>query len=290
MVQEGPGSADISEVLRLPLIGRAAVRWEPVRRELDHRAVLRQGLRLHRRLLGKTLVIAFCVFVPLEIPVALAFALHVPGLLVALLAVAASCAGLGFLQGALAELVWDQHEDGDAKTTLRDLTRRCFDRLGAIASTSASYLIPGFALSGRRLLTVPVLVLADISPARAAFHARELAAVNEPALLRVGAGSVGIALGVQAPFLAVAMLSGNALVFWLVAVTAAALTMPYVAHASFVAYYALTQPYRPIVLDPGEKWQTAQTDEAPAVRLDATPRRPAAGSGIAGRERIATRS
>jgi hypothetical protein len=270
-------------VLRLPLTRRARVR-----RELDHRVVLRQGLRLHRRLLGKTLVVAFVVFAPLEVPVAVAFARHAPLPLVGLLAVAASCVGLGLLQGLLAELVWDQHEDGDARTTLRDLARRSLDRLGGIARASV-FLLPGLAFSGRRLLTVPVLVLADVPPARAAFHARELASVNETALLRVAAGSAGLSFALQAPFLILAMLGGNALELWLAAVVAAALTMPCVAHTSFVAYYALTQPYRPIVLDPGEKWQTAGGDEAPVVQLDATRREPSADAVVARLERVVTR-
>lgn len=269
-------------MLRLPLTRRA-----PVLRELEYRIVLRQGLRLHRRLLRKTLVFALVVFAPLEAPVAFAFALHAPALLVGLLAVLASCAGLGLLQGLLAELVWDQHEDGDAKTTLLDLARRFFDRLGGIATASAVFVVPGFGLSGRRLLTVPVLVLADIPPARAAFYARELASVNEPALRRVAAASAGLAFAVQAPLLTLAMFSGNALELWLVAVAAATVAMPYVAHASFVAYYALTQPYRPIVLDPGEKWRPDERDEEPVVPLDVTRRGPAA-VGTARRERVVT--
>jgi hypothetical protein len=41
----------------------------------------------------------------------------------------------------------------------------------------------------------------------------------------------------------------------------AALTAPYAAHALIVVYYALVQPGRPIVLEPGQRWQSVWEEQ-----------------------------
>lgn len=237
------------------------------REPLDGAAVLRQGFRLYRRLLAKTLAVSLLVFAPLQAAVACAFALGAPPPVVALVALSTAFGGLGFLQAALVEIVWDQHEDGAHDTSLREVARRFRDRAGRVAVVSLPLFLPGLALAGRRLLTVPVLVLDDLRPRRALAHARELAAPDEFVLLRVALLASFAALVLQAPFLVLAALDGRTLTVWLVGVAAAALTMPYLAHSSIVAYYALTQPHRPIVLDPGES-RPGRLEQPAAQRSD----------------------
>ena len=250
------------------LRGTAFSRESERRTSLDAATVLRQGFRLYRRLLAKTLAISLLVFAPLQAVTALAFGAGAPRVVVALAAVSASFGGLGLVQAALVEIVWDQHEDGARDPSLREVTRRFRDRAGRVAAASLPLFVPGLALAGRRLLAMPVLVLDDLSPQRALARARELAAPQQLGLLRVGAVASFAALVVQTPFLVLAVLGGSAFTLWLVAVAAAALTMPYLAHSSIVAYYALTQPYRPIVLEPGERWLGRLGDSA-AQRSDA---------------------
>jgi hypothetical protein len=52
--------------------------------------------------------------------------------------------------------------------------------------------------------------------------------------------------------------SANAGAFgwWLAVTIASMLTAPYAAHALTVVYYTLTEPQRPVVLDPGHRWQS----------------------------------
>ena len=83
---------------------------------------------------------------------------------------------------------------------------------------------------------------------------------NELPVFGTLACATGAVLVAQAPLPLLAGLGGSRIGFWLASTAAAALTAPYLAHVAVVAYFALTQPTRPIVLDPGEPWDedTAQ--------------------------------
>jgi hypothetical protein len=54
---------------------------------------------------------------------------------------------------------------------------------------------------------------------------------------------------------------------WLMLTLGSALTTPYTAHALTVVYYTLREPERPVVLEPGRRWQSvwqAEGDHTPA--------------------------
>ena len=75
---------------------------------------------------------------------------------------------------------------------------------------------------------------------------------------------------VTVPFV---LVSANAGAFgWWIAVTISSmLTAPYAAHALTVVYYTLSEPQRPVILDPGHRWgsvwdeEHAETDESASV-------------------------
>jgi hypothetical protein len=48
---------------------------------------------------------------------------------------------------------------------------------------------------------------------------------------------------------------------WVATTLGSALTAPYAAHALTVIYYALVQPGRPVVLEPGKRWESVWTAE-----------------------------
>jgi hypothetical protein len=49
---------------------------------------------------------------------------------------------------------------------------------------------------------------------------------------------------------------------WVATTVASALVAPYAAHALTVVYYALVQPDRPVVLEPGRRWESVWTTES----------------------------
>ena len=65
---------------------------------------------------------------------------------------------------------------------------------------------------------------------------------------------------VQLPF-SLAAAGAGPFGWWLGATAASALTAPYAAHALTVAYYTLVEPGRPIVLEPGSRWESIWDDE-----------------------------
>ena len=61
-----------------------------------------------------------------------------------------------------------------------------------------------------------------------------------------------------------ALVSAHAGMFgWWVALTLSSmLTAPYAAHAITVAYFLLRDPGRPVILDPGHRWQSVWQEQA----------------------------
>jgi hypothetical protein len=65
---------------------------------------------------------------------------------------------------------------------------------------------------------------------------------------------------VQIPF-GLAAAGAGPFNWWLATTLASALTAPYAAHALIVVYYALLQPGRPVVLEPGQRWQSVWEEQ-----------------------------
>jgi hypothetical protein len=122
-------------------------------------------------------------------------------------------------------------------------------------------LVPGLMLMTRWAVAVPV-VLED-SPAGDALR-------RSSAIVRGNGWNVFkviFATGVLTGGVGLASAGLGTFGTWLMLTLGSALTTPYTAHALTVVYYTLREPERPVVLEPGQRWQSvwqAEGDHTPA--------------------------
>jgi uncharacterized membrane protein YesL len=241
-----------------------AVTRSAQRVELDAGAALKEAWGLYKRLFLRSVVMGATVLGAMNLIQAVA-GRH-GGALVPLLALALTLAGIALLQGGLVEVVRGLHVDGDDDASLTEVLGRAGGRLWKLVAVSILtalgvglgcllLLVPGLVLMTRWGVSVPVAMLEDGNARDAMRRSREIVRGNGWNVFKV-LFAVGVLTGlVELPFGLVAAGSGP-FGWWVATTIAAALTAPYAAHALTVVYYRLTQPGRPVVLEPGRRWQS----------------------------------
>jgi hypothetical protein len=249
--------------------------------KLRAKDVMKETEALYKRLFGRAIVIAGAVFAVVELADTSLGVGGVGGLALAVFSIALTVAGYALVEGALVQLVRDLHEDGDSRSSFKQIFERARARLKPLVSVSlltASgiglgsllLLIPGVVLLTRWAVAVPVVMLEDKSAREAMRRSRELVRGNGRAVCNVML-SVAIMTGVVNILFAILARGHGFVGFWLAGIAAATLTAPYAAHAVTVLYYRLTEPEREVALEPGKRWQSvwdAQRASVPAVVLE----------------------
>jgi hypothetical protein len=176
------------------------------------------------------------------------------------------------VQGGLVEIVRGLHEDGDDDASVFAALGRASGRVMKLVCVSILFglgvgfasillLIPGLIVATRWAVAVPAAMLEEGNARGALGRSRAIVAGNGwnvfKVLFAVGMLNVIVLL----PLTLVAHGSGP-FGIWVATTIGSALTAPYAAHALTVVYYALVQPGRPVVLDPGRRWESVWTAEA----------------------------
>jgi uncharacterized membrane protein YesL len=240
------------------------------RAQLDAGYVLRRAWQLYKRLFLRSLVMGAIVFGTLNLVRALLLT-GVGGASMSLLALMLSICGVALLQGGLVEIVRGLHDDGDDEATVGQAFSRASGKLAKLVRVSLLssigigigwllLLVPGLVLMTRWAVAVPVAMLEGGNARDALRRSREMVAGNGRAVFSV-IFFVGLLTGVVSiPFLIVA---GHAGMFgwWLAVTLSSMLTAPYTAHALTVVYYVLAEPQRPVILDPGHRWQSVWDEQ-----------------------------
>jgi hypothetical protein len=249
------------------------VTHEAARVELSAAAVLKESWRLYKRLFLRSLLLGLVVFGVVRLVDALSRTGHgSASAAVGLLSIVLSFAGVALLEGGLVEIVRGLHDDGDADESFSGVVQNAGGRFGKLVAVSlltglgigvgvVLLVVPGFVLATRWAVAVPVAMLEEGSASDALRRSRELVRGNGWPVFWVLTASGAVTLVVWIPFLVAT--SGSGLFAWWVAMTvASALTLPYSAHAITVIYYALTEPNRPVALEPGQRWRSIWDEEA----------------------------
>jgi Membrane domain of glycerophosphoryl diester phosphodiesterase len=240
---------------------------------LDPGDVLRRTWQLYKRLFVRSLMMAGMVFGVLNIAEAL-FRSGTGGTLLGLFAVVLSIAGTALLEGGLVEIVRGLHADGDDDASVGDALNRASGRLMklvcvtllnafGIALGFLLFVVPGLVLMTRWAIAVPVAMLEEGNARDALRRSREMVDGNGWNVFQVFIVA-GLLTGVvTVPF---AIVGAHAGVFgwWLAFTISSMLTAPYWGHAFTVVYYTLAEPERPVVLDPGHRWQSVWDEQTGA--------------------------
>ena len=249
----------------------AAVTRTVQRVELDANAVLKQAWLLYKRLFARSVLLAGTVYGAIHFLQAVASSGRA-GVGVTLLALTLSVAGLALVQGGLVEIVRGLHEDGDDDPSVFEALGRASGRvlklvcvsilfgLG-VGLASLLFVIPGLILWVRWSVAVPAAMLEEGTARDALRRSRAIVSGNGWNVFKVLFAVGFLIVIVLLPVTVVAHGSGPYGI-WLATTVGSALTAPYAAHALTVVYYALVQPGRPVVLDPGRRWESVWAAEA----------------------------
>ncbi|HTE83951.1 MAG TPA: hypothetical protein VK821_04400 [Dehalococcoidia bacterium] len=238
--------------------------------ELDANAVLKQAWRLYKRLFTRSVLMGAAVLGVMHLFQALAGSSG-SGFLVAVFALVLSVAGIAFLQGGLVEIVRGLHTDGDDDASFTEVLGRASGKIWKLVCLSIVsalgiglgfllLVVPGFVLMTRWAVGVPVAMLEEGSARDALRRSREIVSGNGLSVFKVLFAVGALTALVQIPFTLAAAGAGP-FNWWLATTLASALTAPYAAHALIVVYYALVQPGRPVVLEPGQRWQSVWDEQ-----------------------------
>jgi hypothetical protein len=233
--------------------------------KLQVKDVMKQTEALYKRLFFRSILIAGAVSVVVKLLDA-TIGFGVGGAPIALLSLALTLVGYAFVEGALIDVVGDLHEDGDSRSSFVQIFERTGARLRplvavslltgfGVALGSLFLLIPGLVLLTRWAVAVPVVMLEGASARDAMRRSRELVRGNGRAVFNV-VFRVGLTNGLVGLIFSLVARGHGLLGFWLSSTVAATLTAPYAAHAVTVLYYRLTEPERPIALEPGKRWHS----------------------------------
>jgi len=238
------------------------------------RSVLAQAWRLYTRLFTRTFLMALVVFGAINILLAPLRGGHA-GVMVALLAIVAATFGCALLQGALVEIVRGLHEDGDDEPSGFEALARASGRVWKLVRlsllmsffvglASLLFVVPGLVLATRWGLAVPVAMLEEGTARSALGRSRTLVRGNGWTVFRTlfGAGLLTFLVTIPLGVLATGM---DTVTFWFASTLIMALTAPYTAHTFAVTYYALREPDRPVVLEPGQRWKSVWEDQPAAT-------------------------
>jgi len=238
-------------------------------RPADFRAgdVLSDTWTLYKRLFGRSAFVALAVVLPLRLIEQLASHNVVAGLL----SVVVLLVGTAFVQGALVELVEDEHEGRPARS-LGVIYASAADRVLPLLGLSILvglyiglglllFVVPGLILMTRFAVAVPALVLEDRSIRDSMRRSRELVRGHGGAIFWLFF-CVGVLTGaVQLLLVFGAVLLGGGqhipILIFLAGLCAAALTTPYAAHALNAAYYRLAEPELPVLPERADRrWES----------------------------------
>jgi hypothetical protein len=249
----------------------AAVTRTVQRVELDANAVLKQAWRLYKRLFFRSVVMGAAVFGVIHFVQALAGSGR-SGIALTLLSLMLSIGGVALVQGGLVEIVRGLHDDGDDDVSVLEALSRAGGRVPklvcvsflvglGVAVASLLLVIPGLILAIRWAVAVPAAMLEEGSARDALRRSRTLLAGNGWSVFKV-IFAVGLLNLVVVLPLTIAAHGHGQFAIWVATTLGSALTAPYAAHALTVIYYALVQPGRPVVLEPGRRWESVWTAEA----------------------------
>ena len=236
--------------------------------------VLSRAWTLYKRLFLRSIVMAGLVFGAVNIVQAFIRA-GAAGRWLGLLVLMLSFAATALLEGGLVEIVRGLHVDGDDDASVPEAFERAggeFGKLLAVSLLSAFgmalgfllFVVPGCILMTRWAVAVPVAMLEQGSARDAMKRSGDIVAGNGWCIFRVILG-VGLLTGVVTiPFV---LVSAHAGLFgwWLALTLSSMLTAPYAAHAITVAYFLLRDPSRPVILEPGHRWQSVWAEQAGAA-------------------------
>jgi hypothetical protein len=257
----------------------AAVTRTVQRFELDANAVLKQAWLLYKRLFARSVLLAGTVYGATHFLQAIASSGRT-GVGVTLVALVLSIAGLALVQGGLVEIVRGLHEDGDDDASVFEALGRASGRVMKLVCVSLLFglgvglaslllVIPGLIVAVRWAVAVPAAMLEEGNARAALGRSRALVAGNGWNVFKVLFAVGMLNLLVLLPLTLVAHGSGP-FGIWVATTIGSALTAPYAAHALTVVYYALVQPGRPVVLDPGRRWESVWSAEGSEPEQPAT--------------------
>jgi hypothetical protein len=233
-------------------------------------AVFREAWRLYTRLWMRSMLMGGLIFGALHF-LEIVFRSH-RGLLVGLLTIVLTLMGTSLLQGALVEVVRGLHEDGDDDPSALEALGRAGTKVGRLVGVALVqsigiglglllFVVPGLLALTRWAVAVPVAMLEDRKTDDAIRRSKQILAGNGWNVFKVIFVSGLLAVVVTIPFSLVAARAG--LVGWWIASTLASmLVAPFAAHALTVVYFALVQPERPVVLDPGQSFESVWKEQA----------------------------
>jgi hypothetical protein len=233
-------------------------------------AVFREAWRLYTRLWMRSMLMGGLIFGALHF-LEIVFRSH-RGLLVGLLTIVLTLMGTSLLQGALVEVVRGPHEDGDDDPSALEALGRAGTKVGRLVGVALIqsigiglglllFVVPGLLALTRWAVAVPVAMLEDRKTDDAIRRSKQILAGNGWNVFKVIFVSGLLAVVVTIPFSLVAARAG--LVGWWIASTLASmLVAPFAAHALTVVYFALVQPERPVVLDPGQSFESVWKEQA----------------------------
>jgi hypothetical protein len=233
-------------------------------------SVFREAWRLYTRLWMRSMLMGGLIFGALHF-LEIVFRSH-RGLLVGLLTIVLTLMGTSLLQGALVEVVRGLHEDGDDDPSALEALGRAGTKVGRLVGVALIqsigiglglllFVVPGLLALTRWAVAVPVAMLEDRKTDDAIRRSKQILAGNGWNVFKVIFVSGLLAVVVTIPFSLVAARAG--LVGWWIASTLASmLVAPFAAHALTVVYFALVQPERPVVLDPGQSFESVWKEQA----------------------------
>jgi hypothetical protein len=236
--------------------------------ELDPNAVLKQAWHLYKRLFARSMLMGAAVFGATHFLQALVSSGRA-GLGLAVLALVLSVGGLALVQGGLVEIVRGLHDDGDDDASVFEALSRasgrvlklvCVSILVAIGVGLGTLLlvIPGMIAAARWAVAVPVAMLEEGNARDALRRSRELVEGNVWNVFKILFAIGVLQIAVVLP-LTIASRASGPFGLWVATTLGSALVAPYAAHALTVVYYALVQPARPVVLEPGRHWESVWT-------------------------------
>jgi hypothetical protein len=249
----------------------------PVQRvNLKRGWVLSQAWDLYKRLFLRSFLMGIVVLGAVNLLRGLAQSGR-GGLIVSLFALLASIFGFALLQGGLVEIVRALHVDGDDDPSIGEVLGRASEKLAKLVCVSLLagvgitlgflfFIVPGIVLATWWAVAVPVAMNEEGNARDALRRSREIVRGHGWTVWRVKA-IAGFLSGLAAiPILLIAAGHGR-MVAWIAATVAFAVSMPYLAHALTVVYYALVDPVHAVVQPPGARNASAAhvAPEAPTA-------------------------
>jgi uncharacterized membrane protein YesL len=237
--------------------------------QIDANDILKRAWQLYKRLFGRSLVIGGLVFGTLHFVEAVGRSRHSAGLNV--LSLVLVFAGTALVQGGLVEIVRGLHVDGDDEASVGEALGRAGGRVMKLVRVSLIssifigvgflvFIVPGFILMTRWAVAVPVAMLEGGNARDALRRSQEMVKGNGWNVFKVLFAVGMLTAVVMVPFLLVSAHAG-AFGWWIAVTISSMLTAPYAAHALTVIYYTLSEPQRPVILDPGHRWGSVWDEE-----------------------------